>query len=763
VTAGEMTSATDNSGGERRLRRSPASRRVTLMPAGLLTVMIERLRTDDPERDALRRAVRAAIVVPLAAAVSFVVAGGSQAPLFTIVGALWLMVLVDFPGNRQGRALAHCGVGFNGAVLITVGTLVAPLPWLAVALMFVLGVAVTLAGVLSETIAAGQRVTLLAYVLPVCTPIGPIGERLLGWTIALVVCMPATLFFLPPRHHRELRRHAAQVCGALADRLEGVGSASQVSRAMKALRVNFFDADFRPVGLTAGSQALVRVIDDLEWVTDRVDENTGAALMDTKRPAVKVLRCSARVLDVVCVAERAAASVELVVALAQLRSAARRRHHEDIVAVLNDCSDDSALAVGRELLLRRTLTTAIGLTGRVIAAAAGADARPVWARALGLRLPPSGAADRLLPEAVAVRTITTGFLSTRSVAARNAVRTGVGLALAVAATHLFPVQHGFWVVLGAIVVMGSSALTTGTKVVRAVAGTAIGVTLGATLIAVAGVEPAVLWTLLPIAIFAAAYVPRVASFAAGQAAFTMTVLIILNLIAPMGWQLGLVRIEDITAGAAVAVVVSVLLWPRGATGSVSAAIDAAFDLGSRYLRAAAFRVTRGASEETDVHVTALSHDALVADRTADDAVRQYLSESGSEADPRDPVVRAAGRAVRLRSAVDTIADIKTPPPLSAFPRARAVLEAHADSFLARLAGVTDQTRGPIGDEFVLALRAAFTGDEAAVNAAQPLVAVAAILSELELICPSPITAAEVRCEVPVRRAGRRWRVVQLWS
>jgi uncharacterized membrane protein YccC len=744
VTASEMASTPDKSGRlESRLRTLPTSSRVRLMPVGFLHVVIERLRTGDPERDALRRAVRAAIVVPLAAAVSFVAVGGSQAPLFTIVGALWLMVLVDFPGDRQGRALAHCGVSFNGAVLITVGTMVAPMPWLAVTLMFVLGAAVTLAGVLSETIAAGQRVTVLAYVLAVCTPIGPIGERLLGWAIALVVCMPAALFLLPPRHHSELRRHAAQVCDALADRLEGVGPASQVSRAMKALRANFFGADFRPVGLTAGSQALVRVVDDLEWATDRVDENTGAALMETKEPAVEVLRCSARVLDVARVTERAADRAELELALAQLRSAARERHREDIVAVLNESSDDSAVAIGRWLLFRRTITTAIGLTGRVIAAAAAADARPLWARALGLRLPPNGAADRLLPETVALRTITTGFLATRSVAARNAVRTGVGLALAVAATHLLPVQHGFWVVLGAIVVMGSSAMTTGTKVVRAVTGTAIGVTLGAALIAVVGVEPAVLWTLLPIAVFAAAYVPRVASFAAGQAAFTMTVLIILNLIAPMGWQLGLVRIEDITAGAAVAVVVSVLLWPRGATASVSAAIDAAIDLGSRYLRAAVLRVTRGASEETDVHVSALSHDALVADRIADDAVRQYLSETGREADPRDPVVQAAGRAVRLRSAVDTIADIKTPPSLSAFPRARAVLEAHADSFLARLASVTDQTRGPIGDEFVLALRAESTDDEAAVNAARSLVAVVANLSELELIYTSPTTAAAV--------------------
>jgi uncharacterized membrane protein YccC len=114
-----------------------------------------------------------------------------------------------------------------------------------------------------------------------------------------------------------------------------------------------------------------------------------------------------------------------------------------------------------------------------------------------------GAADRLLPETVAVHTITTGFLVTPSVAAGNAVRTGVGLALAVVATHLIPVQHGFWVVLGAIV-RSSSASSTGTKVARAVTGTTIGVTLGATLIAVVGVLPAVLWTLQPIAVFAAA-------------------------------------------------------------------------------------------------------------------------------------------------------------------------------------------------------------------------------------------------------------------
>ena len=39
-------------------------------------------------------------------------------------------------------------------------------------------------------------------------------------------------------------------------------------------------ADFRPVGLTAGSRALVRVVDDLEWVADRTGHPHGVTLRD---------------------------------------------------------------------------------------------------------------------------------------------------------------------------------------------------------------------------------------------------------------------------------------------------------------------------------------------------------------------------------------------------------------------------------------------------------------------------------------------------
>jgi uncharacterized membrane protein YccC len=692
-----------------------------------------RVQTKDPEHDALRRAARAAIVLPVAAAVGMLVGGGAQTPLFAIVGSVALLILVDFPGNRPARALAYAGLAVNGAVLIVVGTLAAHSPWLSVALMFVLGAAVTLSGVISEIVAAGRRATLLTYVLPACTQVGPIPDRLLGWFIALAVCVPASLFVLPPRHHDELRRHAAEGCRTLADRLDGAATADEVAAAMHALRANFLGADFRPVGLTAGSRALVRVVDDLEWLSDRVDDDTADLLSVMKEPAVRVLRDSARLLSIARPAERAATRADLESSLAVLRVVAQGLYREDITTILDEPDDMTAVAVGRQLLTRRTMAASIALTGRVIRLAAAADARPVWARVLGRGLPSTGAADLVLPEAAAIASITSGFLASESVALRNSLRTGLGLAIAVAVTHVFAVQHGFWVVLGALSVLRSSAVATGSNVVRAVVGTGVGFVLGAVIIQIVGVNPIVMWLLLPVMAFGAAYVPQVASYAAGQAAFTMLVLINFNLIVPLGWQVGLLRVQDVAIGALVGALVSVLLWPRGATAVVRAAIDDASLVVSNYLKASVLRVTRGASEAANDKVITLGHDALVAQRTVDDAVRQYLSESGGPTDFRAPVVRAANRVIRGRGAADRITDV-VPPPLDCYPQARKVLEEHTQVVCDRLVGFnTGRPVAPVSDDLVVALRTETSGGDLAVSAALPLVTVAANLGELELV------------------------------
>jgi uncharacterized membrane protein YccC len=583
----------------------------------------------------------------------------------------------------------------------------------------------------------------LFYVWPVCTPVGPIGERLLGWLIAVVICVPAALFFLPPRHYGALRRHVAQVCAALADRIEGIGPAGDVTAAMDLLRDNFLAASFRPVGLSAGSRALVRVVDLLQLVADLVDDETGATLGTVRPPGIEVLRCCARLLDASQLAHRAANRAALDEALPRLRSLARGSYREDVELILSAPDDATAIATGRQLLACRVIATTIGLTGRVIAAAATADARPVWARALGLQLPPTGFADRLSSETAAGTTIVTAFLTARSVAAHNGLRMGAGLALAVAVTHLRLVEHGFWVVVGTMLVLSSSALSTRTKVVQAVVGTALGIVLGGLLVGAIGVEPAVLWLLVPITVFASTYLPRFVSFTAAQAMGALSLLVILNLTAPAGWRIGLLRIEDIAMGAAVGLGVSLLLWPRGATAAVSALIGAALDVNVRYLQAAVLRVTRGRSEESEANLAALSHDAVVGSRRVDDAVRHYLSETGSGANLRTPVVRAANRGTWVRLAADMIADIRTLPPTRAYPSARAVLEAHLEFVTSQISGRGDTASQPMVGEVVRAMRAEATDQGEAVEAAQPLVTVAANLAQLEVIsiAESKIVAA----------------------
>src|ERR1700712_5690499 len=321
-----------------------------LTPAALWRRAAARLSQRDPEHDALRRAVRAALMLPVAAFIGFSVGSGSQTPLFAIFGSVALLITVDFPGSRSARALAYAGLGISGAVLITLGSLVAPIPWLAVTMMFLLAVAVTFSGVLSEFMAAGQRSTLLTFVLPVCTPPGPIPERLFGWLIALSVAVPAALFLLPPRHHDELRQHAAQVCRTLADRLEGRASAEDVSTAMGELRANFLGADYRPVGLTAGSRALVRVVDDLQWLSDRIADNTGVLLFELRVPIVRVLRESADVLRAPKGSDRASHQDALVSALDEQRPLAQSRYRDDIVEILAEPSDAAAIESGRRLL-----------------------------------------------------------------------------------------------------------------------------------------------------------------------------------------------------------------------------------------------------------------------------------------------------------------------------------------------------------------------------------------------------------------------------
>ena len=694
--------------------------------------LLEALGRRDPGYDGLRRASRAAIAIPLAALVSFLVAGNTQAPVFTLVGSIALLIVTDFPGTVGSRALGYLGLGINGVVLIAVGTWVAPHPLLAVPLCFAVGAVVSFLGLLSEIVAAGQRATLMVFLLPLCTPPGPVHDRLLGWLLALLICIPAALFIFPPRYSTALRDLAAVVCVALADRIEGASAPADMDAAMTALRTEFLGSAFRPVALSAGSRGLIRVVSNLQWLCDHVDGNTAALLGSIRDNSVAVLRGSARVL----INGDAAGAAALTGVVAEHRATAFAQYANDIGDILDEPDDAAALTRGRELLSRRTMSATIGLTGSIIATATAIDARPLIDRLLGRGLPETGIADRVHSKRTALAALF-GYLRTRSITVLNSLRTGLALSLAFVVTLILPVQNGLWVVLGALAVLRTSASTTRTTAVRAVAGTVIGFLAGAALIAVVGVNPVVLWSLLPVVTFGSTYVMRVGSFAASQAMFTMQVLIVFNLMRPTGWQIGLTRIEDVVLGALVGLVVSVLLWPGGAQSAVLRAFARAVDACSAYLWAAVAAVTRGRNAVTDAAVAETGGEALTAARTHGDAIRVYLSETNGTIDPG--LLDIANRIPRLRTAADLIADI-VPPPAGTYPQTRKVLEDHTAALCARMRGDDGGPTADIGEEFVTTLRAeaTFTG---AAAAALPLVTAAANIGELELIYPAGVGAA----------------------
>ncbi len=696
----------------------------------------DRLRERDPGHDGARRALRAGIVIPIATALVYLLAGDTQAPAFTVFGSIALLVVSDFPGPLATRALAYLGLGVNGAVLITVGTLTAPHPWLAVPLCFAVGVGVSLLGLLSEIFAAAQRATLMAFLLPVCAvPVGPAADRLLGWGIALLVCVPAALFLFPPRYGSELRTLAARVCTAVADRIEGAlaGDPDEVTLAMDALQRKFMGTAFRPLALSAGSRALIRVVSNLQWLSNRVGPDTGRLLGHIEPLSVGVLRGSAAALS----HPDAEHADDLNRVVAAHRLIALTHYDNDIRDILDARDDAGAAELGRDLLTRRTMGATIGLTGRIIATATAADARPLWARVLGRQLPETGFADRVHGKRAAVASLS-GYVSTRSATALGSLRTGAALALALVTTYVFPVQNGVWVLLGALSVLRSSAATTRISAVRAVVGTAIGFAAGAAVIAVVGLDPLVLWTVLPLAAFGSTYVLVIGSFTASQAMFTMMVVIVFNMLHPIGWKVGLIRIEDIVLGAAVGIVVSMLLWPRGAAAAVQRAVDTALTSAAVYLNAAVLRVTRGATAPVDAELRELGRVSQVDARTHGDAIRIYLAESNGAIDPG--LLDTTNRIPRLRTAADLIADVVPPAP-GPYPRARKVLEEHTSALCARLDGSDPHRCTPeMSEQFVTALRAEAHGPDAAV-AALPLVTAAANIGELELLYPSAEVAS----------------------
>jgi hypothetical protein len=191
------------------------------------------------------------------------------------------------------------------------------------------------------------------------------------------------------------------------------------------------------------------------------------------------------------------------------------------------------------------------------------------------------------------------------------------------------------------------------------AGTAVGFVVGGALVYLIGTNTTVLWVLLPFVVLIAGLAPATISFAAGQAAFTVTLLILFNILVPAGWKIGLVRIEDVALGCAVSLAVGLLFWPRGAAAVLGRTLSEAYALSAGYLAdAVAYGVSCcDAAGPSSPPPRERSRQAAAASLRLDDTFRGYLSERGSKPLPLSEVTSLVTGVAGVRLAADAVLDL----------------------------------------------------------------------------------------------------------
>ncbi|MGW1563583.1 FUSC family protein [Streptomyces sp. NPDC002144] len=638
------------------------------------------LRDHDPGLAATRRAGRTALVMPALFALCSQVLHTPTIATFAAFGSFSMLLLVEFTGPMVQRLRAQVGLAVAWALLICLGTLVARQTWLAVTVTVVVGFLVLFAGVVSSVLAGASTALLLGFVLPVTSP-GPLSQlpdRLAGAGLAAAAALPAISLLWPRPTADPLSAPAARVCRAAAAQLHADASrlaadpdapspahcraaAVDAATAAAELRAAFDATPYRPTGLSTGSRAIVRLVDELTWLSAILAESTppddGNAGCD--RDAHRVRRSAAEVL------ERAADLLDtprsdptaLRAASAELREVMDGMEHGAVTRLPVHRPRPGTEAEIRDFLGSLDLSfraqelgfATLQIAGNVDLAAA-AERRSWPERLLGLE------PGTVVQPLASARERAAAHLERGSVWLHNSLRGALGLGVAVALADATGVEHSFWVLLGTLSVLRSNALNTGQNAARALGGTLVGSVLGAGLLQLIGDHSTVLWFLLPLAVLVAGIAPAAISFAAGQAAFTVTLVILFNIGRHPDWHIVLLRIEDIALGCGVSVLVGLFFWPRGATAAVDRALAAAYTDSARYL-AGAVRYAVGRCAGGPPPVAAPEQEnrqAAAAARRLDDAFRSYLAERGAKPVPLADMTTLVTGVVGLRLAADAV-------------------------------------------------------------------------------------------------------------
>jgi uncharacterized membrane protein YccC len=641
------------------------------------------LRTRDRGLAALRRAGRTTIVMPGTFAISDKLIGNPGVATFAAFGSFSMLLLVDFGGPIRDRLRAQATLALTCGVLITIGTLASRSTPLGTLAMTLVAFAVLCAGTVSSTLAAATTSLLLSMILPVSLAgaASAIPDRLAGWGMASAASLLAISLLWPTPAREPLREKAIAALRSLADRLRsdvdyvlggehGQRTAAhdqlvaRANAAVEELQQVFFATPYRPAGLSTAARMLVRLVDELRWLNAIIIHSMPPADGTPINPTVCGVRAAAAAVLEACadlLDEPGTQSDELNAAVAKLHEALE--DIERLATELLPSAERRPLAIDERIdgfitaldpsFRAQELSFVATQIARNVDLAAAAARRSWLQRLLGRR-------PEDLPGPLAAAQALAGTQAERhSVWLHNSMRGAAALGLAVLVAKLTGVQHAFWVTFGTLSVLRSNVLSTGQNVLRGLLGTTAGFVIGAALVTLIGTDTTVLWLLLPVAVLLAGLAPAAFSFEAGQAAFTITLLVLFNILEPAGWRLGLVRIEDVALGGGVSLAVGLLFWPRGAAAALGDALADAYGESVRYLASAVeFGMSRCDSGLPSRPAPAEeARLAAAAARRLDDTFRGYLAERGAKAIPLAEMTGLVTGFAGLRLAGDAVLDL----------------------------------------------------------------------------------------------------------
>lgn len=613
------------------------------------------LRVRDPGLSLLRSAVRAAIVMPAVFAFADKVIGDPQLATFAAFGSFAVLVLVEFGGPMRSRVIAYASLACAGAANITIGTLCSRNAWLAAGAMAVVGFVILFSGLINGYFAAASTSALLTFILAamVAAPNSALPARIEGWALAAGVGIAAQLLIWPVPLRATLLGEAARAAKTLAelaatelerdtrviaDRVHDAGAA------LRTLRMRFLAIPHRPTGATRPQAAFGSLVDELDWVF---------ALL---APPAQI-----PVLNI-CSAENADALDAAVEALGATAGTLEGNDTHPDLDRLHKTRVALAHALARHIATLHEGEDGDGLTAslesafRIRALSVSAEQAALYALMVRGDSTPDLEEERPVRSALqATERATAEHTNSRDIWFRNSLRGAVGLAIAVFIAQRSGVQHGFWVVLGTLSVLRSNALGTGWSIVSALGGTAVGLVIGSALVIGIGSHENVLWIVLPFAVLLASYAPRAISFAAGQAGFTVVLFILFNIIQPVGWRVGVVRIEDVAIGFAISLVVGLLFWPRGAAALLRENLATSYALNADYVLAAERELVAGEGGAAPAAAA-----AAAAAHRLDGAYRQSLTErtAGDDDDSNvAPLVAGAARLRRIAQSLSALAQM----------------------------------------------------------------------------------------------------------